>query len=305
MNKSSHSDITATGWIKNLPSSFRPYALLMRLDRPIGTWLLFLPALWSLLLASPAIMDKQTWLYMILFASGAIIMRGAGCIINDLWDRDFDTQVERTRARPLASGQISAGQALAFLALLLGLGLSILLIFNKLTVALGIISLVPVTLYPLAKRVTWYPQAILGLTFNLGALMGAASLTGTIPSYGWALYAAGLFWTLGYDTIYAQQDMADDALVGIKSTALKFGPQIAKFTAAFYALCLLLLFLSMFLAGSGLLGYVFMGGAAIHSIWQIRHWDRHDPASSLKIFRSNRDFGLLVAIACLTGHAAI
>ncbi|MCB9985853.1 MAG: 4-hydroxybenzoate octaprenyltransferase [Micavibrio sp.] len=298
IHPSAHTDIQEKCWISALPPACKPYALLMRLDRPIGTWLLLLPAWWSILAASSQF-SLHTLLYMMLFALGSLIMRGAGCVINDLWDKDFDAKVERTRNRPLASGDLSTKKALIFLFALLGLGLSILLCFNLTTITLGIISLIPVILYPLAKRITWYPQAILGLTFNFGALMGAASITDTIPTFAWSLYAAGLFWTLGYDTIYAQQDMTDDALIGIKSTALKFGKNIRFYSAGFYILTAALVVLSAILSGMTELGLIGLGLAIIHLFWQIKTWDQHDPASSLRIFRSNRDFGLIIAASFL------
>ncbi len=302
-NTTTHTDIRNSGWIEMIPSGWKPYILLMRLDRPIGTWLLLLPCWWSILIAAPI---NQTPIptisfYMALFAVGSIVMRGAGCVINDLWDRDFDKQVERTKKRPLASGQISVKAALVFLGMLLGLGLLILLCFNKLTIVIGFLSLIPVILYPLAKRITWYPQAILGLTFNLGALMGATSILGYIPPFAWPLYIGGLFWTLGYDTIYAQQDMADDALIGVKSTALRFGERVGAYIAAFYCAATLCFFAAAFLAKTDIIFYCGLALSSAHLFWQWRKWDRHDPLSSLKIFRSNRDFGLIIMFGALAG----
>jgi len=301
-----HTDIKISGWVSLLPEEFRPYALLMRLDRPIGTWLLLLPGWWSILAAEKGILgfSSSTLLTLVLFGLGALMMRGAGCIINDLWDRDFDALVERTKSRPLASGMISTGQALGLLAILLTLSLAILLSFNGVTILLGGISLIPVTLYPLAKRITWYPQAVLGLTFNFGALMGAAAILGQIPAFAWALYMAGFFWTLGYDTIYAQQDIADDAMIGVKSTARKFGPHIKTYVSVFYTLTLLLLFGAAMLAGASPVFYGIMGLGTLHLLWQVRTWQKDDPQSSLEKFRSNRDFALIVTTAFLLGFIA-
>lgn len=294
-----HTDITTTGWIARLPASWEPYLLLMRLDRPIGTWLLLLPSWWAILAASGTFSLQTLWL-MGLFAAGSIIMRGAGCVINDLWDRDFDKQVERTRSRPLAAGTVTPKQAILFLSVLLLLGLLILLSLNLTTIILGICALIPVILYPLAKRITWYPQAVLGLTFNFGALMGASAVLDTIPLFSICLYAAGFFWTMGYDTIYATQDIADDTLIGVKSTARKFGKNVKTYCAIFYALTALLLGISTFLV-TGFSGLSLLILPAIaHLIWQIKSWAPETPQSSLGVFRSNRDFGILVTLVFLT-----
>ncbi|MCA3394938.1 MAG: 4-hydroxybenzoate octaprenyltransferase, partial [Roseomonas sp.] len=213
-----HTDIRTTGWVARLPQAWRPYALLMRLDRPIGSWLLFLPGLWAFALVAP---DWRQGLWLTaLFGLGAVLMRGAGCVVNDLWDRDLDRQVERTAGRPLASGALRARHALVFLALVLAAALLILLQLNRTAQWLGIASLLPVVLYPLAKRVTDWPQAVLGVIFSWAAPMGYAAVTGGLDLAAFALWAAGFFWILGYDTIYAHQDREDDALVGIRSSAL-------------------------------------------------------------------------------------
>ena len=302
MNKP-HTDIKSDGWIDRLPKGVKPYFLLMRLDRPIGTWLLLLPSWWAIIAATNGLRGIETTaiITITLFSLGALIMRGAGCVINDLWDKDFDAQVERTKNRPLASGQISPQKAILFLGFLLALGLGILLQFNKLTIVLGFLALIPVTLYPLAKRVTWYPQVVLGLTFNFGALMGASAILGTLPDYAYLLYAAGLFWTLGYDTIYARQDISDDALIGVKSTARKFGDNIKAYVSVFYALTILLLLGAGYLAETGIVFYGIITLAALHTAWQVRTWDIDDHKSSLQKFRSNRDFALIVTAAFLLG----
>ncbi len=296
MTPKPHTDINATHPIwRLLPVATHPYLSLMRLDRPIGTWLLLLPAWWSL-----AISGANPLLYL-LFALGALIMRGAGCVINDLWDRDFDRAVERTKLRPLASGAVTPKQAIVFLAGLLVGGLLILLQLPVTAILLGFGAMIPVILYPLAKRVTWYPQAILGLTFNMGALMGTAATLDTITLPALLLYAGGIFWTLGYDTIYAHQDVADDALIGVKSTARKFGNASPTYIATFYALTALFIFAAGFTAQLSWVFYVFWAFGSAHLLWQIRNWNMNDAPNCLQIFRSNRDFGLLMLSGFLLG----
>jgi 4-hydroxybenzoate polyprenyltransferase len=218
-------DIRSGGWIDRLaPVWLRPYLKLARLDRPIGTWLLLFPCWWGLALASKGWPDPEL---LIAFALGSVVMRGAGCTYNDMVDREFDARVERTRRRPLPSGAISLRAAAVFLALQLLAGLAILFTFNTITIALGIASLALVFTYPFMKRVTWWPQAFLGLTFNWGVLMGWSAVTGDISLPALLLYTGAIAWTIGYDTIYAHQDKEDDALIGLRSTALLFGPQVA------------------------------------------------------------------------------
>ena len=230
-----HTDIKTEGWISKMPQSWQPYAVLMRLDRPIGWWLLLLPGWWGIMLGANGVtgMYNADWRLMILFLIGAIIMRGAGCIINDLWDRDLDQQVERTKMRPLASGQISMLNAIMFLFFMLFTAFIILLQTSAITIFLGVLSLFFVATYPLMKRITWWPQAFLGLTFNFGALMGWGAATHHLGWEPFVLYAAGFFWTLGYDTVYAHQDKEDDQIVGIKSTAILFGER-SKFWVGLY-----------------------------------------------------------------------
>lgn len=294
-----HTDINMKGWIGRLPAAIRPYALLMRLDRPIGTWLLLLPGWWAILMAAGGAfsLNADDISLLALFGIGAVIMRGAGCVVNDLWDRRLDRMVARTQARPLASGQVSVRQALAFLFILLLLGFVILMQMNITTILLGFLSVVFVILYPAMKRITWWPQAFLGLTFNFGALMGWAAVTGTVSPSALLLYAAGLFWTLGYDTVYAHQDMEDDARIGIKSTALRLGKKSRIWVARFYAAAWLLMVAAFALAGMANPALFFLAAAGLHMWWQIRAWSPDDPASSLKIFRSNRDFGFLILLA--------
>ena len=218
---STTTDIPNESWIDRLaPTGTRPYLSLARADRPIGTWLLLLPCWWSISLASPSWPDGKM---LVLFVIGSLVMRGAGCTVNDIVDRNFDARVARTAARPISSGQVSVRQAIIFLALQLLLGLVVLLQFNTFAIGLGIGSLVLVALYPFMKRITYWPQLFLGLTFNWGALLGWAAVKGGFGLSAAVLYAAGIFWTLGYDTIYAHQDKEDDILIGVKSTALKFG----------------------------------------------------------------------------------
>ncbi len=285
------SDIGTSGLLlRLLPESWKPYALLMRLDRPIGTWLLLLPGLWAIALAG----GGREWRLMLLFAAGAVIMRGAGCVVNDLWDRDLDRQVARTAARPLAAGTVTPRRAMVLLAALLFLGLLILLQLPRAAILLGGLSLPFIAVYPLMKRITWWPQAFLGLTFNFGALIGWAAATGGIALPALLLYAAGFFWTLGYDTIYAHQDIADDAAIGIKSSARRLGEKSKAAVALFYALCWLLLAAAFLAAHAGPVSLLALPAALLHLIWQLKTWTPDNPASALKIFRSNRDFGLIV-----------
>lgn len=302
-----HTDIVTGGWIdRTLPEGARPYAYLMRLDRPIGTWLLLLPGWWGIVAASQGIaqMKLSAWMYLALFGFGAVIMRGAGCVINDLWDRNIDTQVERTKNRPLASGAVTPAQAIFFLIFLLWLGLIILVLLPAASIVIGFGAMGLVALYPLAKRFTWYPQAVLGLTFNTGALMGYAAVAHQTDTAAWLLYAGGIFWTLGYDTVYAWQDRADDVMVGIKSTAVKFGEQSPVWVYRFYALAAIFFFAAGFVLQAQPGFYLFWALAAFHLIYQFHHWALHDPQSSLAIFRSNRNTGLLILAAFLFGFLA-
>ncbi|MBR0660190.1 4-hydroxybenzoate octaprenyltransferase [Neoroseomonas oryzicola] len=297
---SGYTDIRAGGWVARLPEGWRPYALLMRLDRPIGSWLLFLPGLWAFAMAAPS-WGRGLWL-TILFGLGAVLMRGAGCVVNDLWDRDLDRQVERTAGRPLASGAVQPKQALAFLLGLLLVSLLILVQLPWSAILLGVLSLVPIALYPLAKRVTDWPQAVLGVVFSWAAPMGYASATGGLDAAAIALWAAGFFWILGYDTIYAHQDREDDALVGIRSTALRFGEKTRPFLAACYAVTLVLLLLAGWLAGLSWLYVPALLLPAALLARQVLTIDIGDPALCLRLFKANRDVGLAIALAFLIGR---
>jgi len=297
---SGYTDIRAGGWVARLPEGWRPYALLMRLDRPIGSWLLVLPGFWAFALAAPS-WGRGLWL-TVLFGLGAVLMRGAGCVVNDLWDRDLDRQVERTAGRPLASGAVTPKQALAFLMGLLLVSCVILLQLPWTAILLGVLSLVPIALYPLAKRVTDWPQAVLGLVFSWAAPTGYAAATGGVDAAAIALWAAGFFWILGYDTIYAHQDREDDALVGIRSTALRFGEKTRPFLAACYAVTLALLALAGALAG---LSWWFAPALLLPAALlarQVVQLDIRDPALCLRLFKANRDVGLAVALAFLIGR---
>lgn len=297
---SGYTDIRSTGWVARLPQAWRPYALLMRLDRPIGSWLLFLPGLWAFALVAP---DWRQGLWLTaLFGLGAVLMRGAGCVVNDLWDRDLDRQVERTAGRPLASGALRARHALVFLGLVLAAALLILLQLNRAAQWLGVASLLPVVLYPLAKRVTDWPQAVLGVIFSWAAPMGYAAVTGGLDAAAFALWAAGFFWILGYDTIYAHQDREDDALVGIRSSALRLGEKTRPFLILCYGLAMGLLALAGWLAGLTpwyLLGLALPGAMLARQVIQL---DIADPALCLRLFKANRDVGLAIAAALLLGR---
>lgn len=297
----SASDIRTEGWIVGAtPRWLHPYLYLMRLDRPYGAWLLLLPCWWSIALAA-----NGSWpdvKLMVLFALGAFIMRGAGCVTNDIADRDFDGQVARTANRPIPSGQVSIRQALAFTLLLGLLGLAILLQFNRFAVGVGILSLAIVLVYPYMKRFTYWPQVFLGLSFNWGALLGWAAVRGDLEWAPLVLYGAGIFWTLGYDTIYAHQDKEDDILIGIKSTALKLGDATPVWVASFYTLTLTLAATAGWLAGLNWTFYVALLPAAGHLSWQVATLDINDPKNCLVRFKTGRDFGLLLFAAFVVGQ---
>jgi len=295
-----HTDIRATGWVALLPPAARPYILLARLDRPIGAWLLFLPGLWAFALAAPSWTEGVR--LTLLFATGAVLMRGAGCVVNDLWDRDIDRRVARTAGRPLAAGAVTPRQAFVFLGALLLVSLAILLQLNAAAIILGIVALVPVALYPLAKRVTHWPQAVLGLTFGWGAPMGYAAATGHLDPVALLLYGAAILWILGYDTIYAHQDREDDALVGIGSTALRFGERTRPFLAACYIATIVLLACAGILAGMGPWFYPALLLPAALLTRQVQRLDIHDPALCLILFKANREAGLAIALAFLLGR---
>lgn len=293
------SDIKAQAWVVRVaPEAFRPYSMLARLDRPVGIWLLLLPCLWSLTLAGNA---SVLLVSTILFIIGATVMRGAGCTINDIIDRDIDAQVARTQTRPIPAGDVSLVQAFGFLAVQCLIGLLVLLQFNDFTIMLGASALVLVALYPFMKRITYWPQAFLGLTFNWGALVGWASVYGELSAAPLFLYAAGLFWTLGYDTIYAHQDKDDDAMIGVKSTALKLGDHTKFWLMGFYGVTIVLLGQAIDLSPLSGWAYLALLFGSLHLGWQLYRLDIHDSKRCLDLFKSNRDFGLLVLLGLLAG----
>lgn len=291
-------DAAPGNWVNAMPAAAQPYLRLARADRPIGTWLLYIPCLWGLgFAAANGHASPQLLWFAALMGLGALVMRGAGCAYNDIVDRDFDGKVERTALRPIPSGQITVRQAWGLLIALCLVGLIVLLQFNLFTIITGVASLALVAAYPFMKRITYWPQAWLGLTFNWGALVGYAAAAGDLGATAFAAYAAGVFWTLGYDTIYAHQDKEDDALIGVKSTALKFGAATKPWLAGFYAMTIAGFAGAGWLIGASLLFYVALMPAAAHFAWQVRSVDVNDAHNCLKRFKSNRDAGLLLACA--------
>ena len=297
MSNQPHQDIKHNSRILRLfPQDLRPYVLLARLERPIGVWLLLIPGLWAIALAGAANTALQLKTAL-LFTLGATVMRAAGCVINDIWDRELDKSVERTATRPLASGQVSVKQASVFLGLLLLVGLLILLQFNKTTLFLGILSIPFIIAYPLMKRITWWPQIFLGLTFNFSALMGWSALTGEISQTATMLYGSGILWTLAYDTIYAHQDKEDDALIGIKSTARLFGQYNCILVYLSYGASWAL---SIYAVGAHNFLCVFPAG--IYALYLCRIWKPDNQQSALEIFKKSKNYGiiLLIGFICTT-----
>src|SRR5580704_5646907 len=292
----------ATGnWVDTrAPMWSRPYLRLARFDRPIGSWLLLMPCWWSAALAAGFVGNvSRLPLVIVLFFIGAFVMRGAGCTWNDITDRDLDAKVERTRSRPIPAGQVSVTQALIFLVAQALIGLVVLLQFNWFAVATGIASLIIVAIYPFMKRITWWPQIVLGLAFSWGALMGFAVTLGRIDAAAILLYLGSIAWVIGYDTIYAHQDADDDALIGIKSTARLFGARTHQALIVFYSLAVVLIGLAMRLAGAGFAAWLGLAAFAAHLAWQIGRLTVGDPALCLRVFKSNRDAGLLLFMGLL------
>jgi 4-hydroxybenzoate polyprenyltransferase len=284
-----------------MPVAVQPYFRLARFDRPIGTWLLFWPCIWSLLLAQGRGIDWQLVLWFsLLFFIGATVMRGAGCAYNDIVDRDIDAKVARSRGRPLPSGQVTVRQAWIFLGALCLVGLGVLVQFNVPTIFMALGALVLVAVYPFMKRITWWPQAWLGLTFNWGALVGWMAVTGQIEAGAVLVYAAGVFWTLGYDTIYAAQDIEDDVLAGVKSSARALGVNtIRRSVAIFYAAALGLLGSALYVLEANMLHVALLVPAGGHFALQVFRLDASNGKICLNLFKANRDTGALIALACL------
>jgi 4-hydroxybenzoate polyprenyltransferase len=306
MSPAAGSVADATGnWVDTFaPAWSRPYLRLARLDRPIGSWLLLLPCWWSSALAALAAhRAAPSLLHLALFFIGAFAMRGAGCTWNDIVDRDLDRSVERTRSRPIPSGQVSVFQAAVFLVLQALVGFAVLISFNLFTVALGIASLAIVAVYPFMKRITYWPQIVLGLAFSWGALMGWAAAFGRLDAPAFLLYAGSIAWVIGYDTIYAHQDREDDALIGIKSTALLFGERTKPMLALFYTLAVVLLGAAGLIAGGGPVFAFALLAFAAHLGWQIVRLDIGNPDRCLALFKSDRDAGLILFAGLLLDAA--
>jgi 4-hydroxybenzoate polyprenyltransferase len=295
-------DAPPENWVdRYAPASLKPWLRLVRADRPIGAWLLMWPCWWSVALAARAEDDfPAIWLdirLLLLFTIGAFAMRSAGCIYNDIIDRDIDAKVARTKGRPLASGQISLASAIICALALCLVGLAVLLQFNTYAIALGFGSVGIVLIYPLMKRVTFWPQAVLGLAFSYGALMGWAAYWGELGIAPVILYAASIAWTIGYDTIYAHQDKEDDLLVGLKSTALRFGSSTPAWLSFFFGITIGGLAFAGWTVGAGIWFYFGLAAAAGHLVWQVATLDINDPQNCLERFRSNHGFGAIVFLA--------
>jgi 4-hydroxybenzoate polyprenyltransferase len=298
-------DAGTRNWVDRFaPPSLVPYLRLARADRPIGFFLLALPCFWSVSLAGRSIDEPYPDLWLLfLFAVGAVVMRAAGCTYNDLVDRDLDAQVARTRGRPLPSGQVTPGAALLFMLVLCLIGVAVLLSFNSTTVWLGLGVIPIVALYPFVKRFSHWPQAVLGLAFNWGALLGWPAVLGRLDWPAVMLYAGAVVWTIGYDTIYAHQDREDDDLIGVKSTALRFGRATRAWLALLYAIAWLAMVAAGIMAHAGTAFLLVMTAAAAQLAWQVVTLDIDDPENCLERFRSNRDFGAIVLAAILIDMA--
>lgn len=284
----------AAGLYSVWPVALRPFVQLARIDRPIGWQLLLMPCLWGSSLASLATSTPPNPWHLLLFTIGAIVMRGAGSTFNDIVDRDLDRKVERTRDRPMASGRIKARTAFAFLVAQALVGLAVLLCFNGFTIGLGIAALAPVAIYPFMKRITHWPQAVLGLAFAWGALVGWSAIAGFLAWPALALYAGAILWTMGYDTIYAMQDIADDEVVGIGSTAIAFGPKVRQGVAALYGLAVIACAASFVGAGAGPIAWIGLAAFAAHLAWQVTRIGPDDPKLAHALFLSNFTAGLIL-----------
>jgi 4-hydroxybenzoate polyprenyltransferase len=289
-------DATAGNWVDRYAPAFtRPYLRLSRADRPIGVWLLLWPCWWSAALAAIAQgRAGPNLIHLALFLVGAFAMRGAGCTYNDIVDRDIDAGVERTRSRPLPAGQVGVVGASAWLVLQALIGLAVLLQFNLFAIGLGLASLVVVAAYPFMKRFTSWPQAVLGLAFSWGALMGWAAAYGDLGLAPIALYAGTIAWVIGYDTIYACQDREDDAIVGVRSTARLFEGRVRLAVAGFYAVAVALAALAFALADASLFAFLGLGLFAVHLVIQVVMLDEENGERCRTLFRSNRDAGAIL-----------
>ncbi|MXV35367.1 MULTISPECIES: 4-hydroxybenzoate octaprenyltransferase [unclassified Saccharibacter] len=299
---SSHTDIRRDGLIAHLAEPWQSYALLARLDRPVGSWLLFLPGVFGIFLPAEGASLKIRFFYTALFAIGSIAMRSAGCVVNDIWDRDIDRHVSRTAGRPLASGALTLRQAFSLLACLLLIGLAVLLALPPICWALAPIALLLVALYPAAKRVTWWPQLVMGFTFGFGAPMGYVASHGTFDSRGWALYIGVVIWQLGFDTIYGFQDMEDDARIGVKSTSQRMLTIAKPFICGCYILTLILFGWSASTASLSPYFWIGFAPAALWMLYQGITLTPYDAPACLKDFRQNIPIGILLAIGFIMGR---
>jgi 4-hydroxybenzoate polyprenyltransferase len=294
-------DSQHVGLVALLPVGLRPFALLARFDRPIGWWLLYWPCAWGTLQGGNIGYD---WPWLLWFLGGAIAMRGAGCVYNDIADRNLDAQVTRTRARPLPSGQVSLRAAWIWLIALCLIGLLVLLQLPMLAAMIALASLAPVAAYPFMKRITWWPQAWLGIVFSWGALVAGAAVTGAVDLPILLLYGGSIMWVIGYDTIYALQDREDDALIGVRSSALRMGAHVRAGVLGFYSLAIIFWAASFYLIRPQSLAVAALLPVAAHLLWQALTLKPDDGDDALAKFRSNRFAGLLMALGCLVVGAS-
>ena len=290
------------GLVGRLPPRWRGLALLARFDRPIGWWLLFWPGAWAIALAGGL---PERWPMLLWFLVGAIAMRGAGCVFNDIVDRDLDAKVARTRARPIPSGLVSVKLAAIWLVVLCLIGLVVLVQLRPLAAIVALVSLAPVAAYPFMKRITWWPQAWLGIVFSWAALVGWAEIAGALTTPLWLLYAGSIAWVIGYDTIYALQDREDDALIGVRSSALRMGAHVKPGVGAFYLIAILCWAAAIWLVRPDVLAVAALIPVALHLGWQVVTLKPDDGAGALYRFRSNRFAGLLMALACAVVGSSI
>jgi 4-hydroxybenzoate polyprenyltransferase len=298
-------DAPPDNWVdRYAPEYARPYLRLARLDRPIGVWLLLLPCWWSVGLAEVAQARPYPSLWLLaLFTIGAVVMRASGCAYNDYIDRDYDAQIARTASRPIPSGQVAPAEALAFAVVCALVGFLVLIQFIAFTVQLGIASLLLVAVYPFLKRYTYWPQIALGLAFNWGALVGWSAVTGSLALPAILLYCGSVLWTIGYDTIYAHQDKEDDLMVGLKSTAIRFGESTMTWVGGLYAGAVALWLAAGFLAGTHLIYFTAIVLASLQMAWQVMTLDIADPQNCLRRFRSNRDVGMVIFLGLVADMA--